>query len=660
MSYIEFGRDVCGNLLEAEKKEWLVTNGVGGYASGTIATTLTRRYHGLLVAALQPPLGRTVLVSKLDETVHYAGEKYALFANRWADGIISPNGYQHIERFCLENTTPVWVHAFSDAWLEKRIWMQPGQNTTYIQYRFLRGSAPIHLDARAMVNYRDYHSSTHGGWPMKIEQVKNGLKVTAFEGAVPYYLLSPTGSIMPDPDWYYRFALKMEQYRGFDGLEDILSTGNFHTSISPGESVIFALSTIADPILDEAQAWQLRATADNAILSDAEALPEEIRPLALTADQFIVDRPSPQDLEGKSVIAGYPWFGDWGRDTMIALPGLTLSTGRPQIARKILRTFSHFVDQGMLPNRFPDAGEKPEYNTVDATLWYFDALRSYLAATGDLDLITELFPVLEDIIDWHLRGTRYHIKMNPADGLLYAGEEGVQLTWMDAKAGDWVVTPRIGKPVEINALWYNALSSMVEFAAKLGKAVEGYALMAEQVRSSFQRFWYADGNYCYDVIDGPQHLDASLRPNQILAVSLPNCPLDGMQQKAVVDATARHLLTSFGLRSLARSDPAYQGHYGGDFIQRDSAYHQGTVWAWLLGPFVRAHLHVYRDPQAARSFLVPLIKHLADRGLGSISEIFDGDPPFSARGCIAQAWSVAEVIRTWDEIDNYQGPGGTK
>ncbi len=659
MRRIEFGRNVCGSLLEAEKKEWLVTNGTGSYASGTIATTLTRRYHGYLVAALQPPLGRTVLVSKLDETVLYAGERYDLFANRWVDGSISPDGYRHIERFYLEKTTPVWVYAFSDALLEKRIWMQPGENTTYIQYRFLRGSSQIDLNARAMVNYRDYHGSTQGDWPMRIDQVKNGLKITAFEGAVPFYLLNPTGQIMPDPEWYYRFALKLEQYRGFDGLEDILSVGNFRMSISPGESALFVLSTIAKPILDADQAWQLRTTADEAILSSADELPEEIRFLALAADQFIVDRPSSQDPEGKSVIAGYPWFGDWGRDTMIALPGLTLSTGRPEIARKILRTFSHFVDQGMLPNRFPDAGERPEYNTVDATLWYFEALRAYLAATGDLELITELFPVLESIIGWHERGTLYQIKMDPKDGLLYAGEAGVQLTWMDAKAGDWVVTPRIGKPVEINALWYNALSNMALFADKLGKPVERYVLLADQVRASFQRFWYAEGNYCYDVIDGPGHPDLSLRPNQILAVSLSHCPLNVDQQKAVVDTSARYLLASFGLRSLAPFDPAFQGHYGGDFIQRDGAYHQGTVWAWLIGPFVRAHLHVYRDPEVARSFLAPLMDHLGDHGLGSISEIFDGEPPFSARGCIAQAWSVAEVIRIWEEISNLEERGQT-
>ncbi len=657
MRRIDFGREVCGSLLEAEKKEWLVTNGTGSYASGTIATTLTRRYHGCLVAALQPPLGRTVLVSKLDETVQYAGERYDLYANRWADGAISPSGFQYIERFLLENTTPVWEFAFSDALLEKRIWMQPGENTTYVQFRFLRGTSPIHLDARAMVNYRDYHGSTQGGWSMDSRQVRHGLEIIAFEGATRYYLLSSSSAIVPDPVWYYRFALKAEQYRGFDGLEDILSIGKFQTNLSPGESTLFAFSTNADPILDESRAWQLKMDADNAIVSEAKALPDEIRPLALSADQFIVNRPAPQNLEGKSIIAGYPWFGDWGRDTMIALPGLTLSTGRPQIARTILRTFSRFVDQGMLPNRFPDAGEEPEYNTVDATLWYFEALRAYLAATDDLGLIAELFPILESIIDWHERGTRYQIKMDPEDGLLYAGEAGVQLTWMDAKAGDWVVTPRIGKPVEINALWYNALSTLVELAARLGKPPERYIRLANKVRSSFQRFWYAEGNYCYDVIDGLGHPDASLRPNQILAVSLPHCPLSIDQQQAVVDTTARHLLTSFGLRSLARSDPAYRGHYGGDFLQRDGAYHKGTVWAWLIGPFVMAHLRVYHDPETARSFLNPLLNQLADHGLGSISEIFDGEPPYTPRGCIAQAWSVAEVIRAWDEIDKWGKTG---
>jgi predicted glycogen debranching enzyme len=357
--------------------------------------------------------------------------------------------------------------------------------------------------------------------------------------------------------------------------------------------------------------------------------------------------------DGRSVIAGYHWFSDWGRDTMIALPGLTLATGRPQIAESILRTFARYVDRGMLPNRFPDAGEAPEYNTVDATLWYFEAIRAYHALTADDQLLRELFPVLKEIIYWHRHGTRYRVHVDPADGLLYAGEPGVQLTWMDAKVGDWVVTPRTGKPVEINALWYNALRAMEGFALRLGRSSASYARAAERALHGFQRYWNDASGYCFDVLDGPQGNDPSLRPNQLLAVSLPHSPLGSAQQRAVVDTCSRRLLTSLGLRSLASEDADYKGHYGGDLRRRDAAYHQGTVWGWMIGPFVSAYLRVYRDPAAALTFLEPFAYHLLDHGLGSISEIFDGDSPFTPRGCIAQAWSVAEVLRAWREVSSF-------
>ena len=311
----------------------------------------------------------------------------------------------------------------------------------------------------------------------------------------------------------------------------------------------------------------------------------------------------------------------------------------------------------MLPNRFPDEGEVPEYNTVDATLWYFEAIRAYHEATKDDALLRDLYPALREIVEWHLQGTRFQIQVDPADGLLYSGEQGVQLTWMDAKVGDWVVTPRQGKAVEINALWYNALRIMADFSSRLGEPSEPYSDQAGRAAASFTRFWNEEAGHCYDVIDGPGGDDPALRPNQLFAVCLFHSPLPEVQQRAVVDACARHLLTSHGLRSLdpgrhqglAPHDPAYVGHYGGSRRQRDAAYHQGTVWGWLIGPFVRAHLRVYRDPATARSFLQPLLHQLESHGLGSLSEVFDGDPPFTPRGCIAQAWTVAEVLRVWKE-----------
>jgi predicted glycogen debranching enzyme len=372
-----------------------------------------------------------------------------------------------------------------------------------------------------------------------------------------------------------------------------------------------------------------------------------VRHLVLAADQFVARRPLPDDPGGMTIVAGYHWFGDWGRDTMIALPGLALATGRPELAVRVLRTFARFVDQGMLPNRFPDEGETPEYNTVDATLWWFEAIRATHAATGDDGLLKDLFPVLENVVDWHRRGTRYGIGEDSADGLIRAGEAGVQLTWMDAKVGDWVVTPRIGKPVEINALWYNALRAMAGFARRVRRPAAAWDIAADRVRDSFARFWCDAVGYCADVIDGPGGDDRSLRPNQIFAVSLPESPLPAERQRAVVDACARHLLTSHGLRSLAPGDPAYRPRYGGSPRDRDGAYHQGTVWGWLLGPFALAYARAYGNRDAARDLLEPLAAHLADYGVGSIAEIFDAQPPFAPRGCIAQAWSVAETLRAW-------------
>ncbi len=649
---IDFGRGLCDDLAVAATREWLVTNGVGGYASGTVAGVLTRRYHGLLVAGVQPPVGRLLLLTKLDETAEYQGHAYPLFANRWAGGVVEPLGFVHLERFHLEGTTPVWTFALGDALLEKRVWMQPGQNTVYIRYDLRRASGPLRLTLKALVAHRDHHADTRGEPRLEVTPVAHGLRVSASPDAASCYVLSERAEARPAYEWYHDFFLSVEDSRGLNALDNHLYAGQFQATLDAGQSLTLVASTEAAPTLDGEQAYRERQAYEAALLarSGHAAGPAWVRHLVLAADQFIVRRALPDQPEGRTVIAGYHWFGDWGRDTMIALPGLTLATGRPEDAATILRTFAHFVDQGMLPNRFPDSGETPEYNTVDATLWYFEAIRAYHAHTGDDGLLRDLWPVLQDIVAWHRRGTRYRIHVDPADGLLYSGEPGVQLTWMDVKIGDWVVTPRTGKAVEINALWYNALRSMADFARRLGQPAADYDAWAAQVQASFARFFDPARGYCYDVLDGPDGDDAALRPNQLLAVSLPHTALAPGEARAVVDACARDLLTSHGLRSLAPSDPAYIGRYGGDQRQRDSAYHQGTVWAWLIGPFISAHLRVYRDPALARSFLEPLGRHLTAHGLGSVAEIFDGDPPFTPRGCIAQAWSVAEALRAWQAL----------
>ena len=692
---IQFGREICGNLPIAEQREWLVTNGIGGYACGTIAGLLSRHYHGLLVAALKPPLGRTLLFTKLDETINYGSHVFELHTNRWTDGGISPQGYRHIERFHLEGSIPVWTFACADVLLKKRIWMQQGANTTYVRYTVCRASQPLTVSLKALVNYRDHHSSTRAhDWEMQIQQAEHGIQVTAYADAVPFYLLTDRAEASIEENWYIDYDLAIERYRGINPGDDHLHAATFQTTLEPGESLTIVASTVANPGLDGQAALKARRTYEQGLVGQwytADYLstrntPVWLEQLVLAADQFIVDRPLPQgeipspslqkggdevpvrskkrEVEekqavlGKTVIAGYPWFGDWGRDTMISLPGLAIATGRPEVARPILRTFARYLDQGMLPNLFPDAGETPEYNTVDAILWYFEAIRAYHAVTVDDNLLQELFPALAEVIAWHQQGTRYNIHLDPNDGLIYAGESGVQLTWMDAKIGHWVVTPRIGKPVEVNALWYNALTIMVKFAQHLGQPHEEYMQLAQQAASGFQRFWNPALGYCYDVLDGPNGNDASLRPNQIFAVSLPTVEptvrtvrgaqtpplLSQAQQRGVVDICAQTLLTSHGLRSLAPNHPQYQGQYGGDPYQRDSAYHQGPVWGWLLGPFVQAHFKVYQNPAIALSFLEPSINHLQAACIGSLSEIFDGDAPNTPRGAFAQAWTVAEVF----------------
>jgi predicted glycogen debranching enzyme len=658
---IQFGREICGDLAAAEQREWLVTNGIGGYASGTVAGNNTRRYHGLLIAALHPPVGRTQLVGSLDETVRYARTNFFLATHRWASGVADPQGFCNIESFHLEGMKPVWNYALSDALLEKRVWMRHGENTTFVQYALLSGSGTVEMDLKALVNYRDYHSSTHAGiWQMKIDSVTNGIKIMAFDGAVPFFLKSADASYEIRGEWYRDCYFPEETARGLDDREDHFFAAEFHVRLEVGDSITFVLSTLESESLDCESARGHLANHEVKLLQNwhqtngpvAKDSPSWLRQLVLAADQFIVERSLPDQPDGRTVIAGYHWFADWGRDTMIALPGLSLATGRADVARQILLAFARLVDGGMLPNNFSDADGKPEYNTVDAALWYFEAIRQYYDATRDAATLQILFPILMSIIDCHINGTRFNIHADAADGLLYAGEPGVQLTWMDAKIGDWVITPRTGKPVEINALWINALETFADIAQLFAKPFEPYAKLAAQARKSFQKFWNARRDCCFDVIDAPvTGADASLRPNQILAVSLPVSPLTPQQQKSVVDICAQQLLTPHGLRSLAPGEPGYQGHYHGGPRDRDAAYHQGTVWGWLLGPFVQAHLRVYADRDAALHFLEPLAAQIREYGLGTLGEIFDGDAPFTARGCIAQAWTVAELLRAWRTIN---------
>ena len=649
-------RAETGNFALACEREWLVTNGLGGFACGTMAGALTRRYHGLLVAALAPPVQRTVLVAKLEIGVQYGGHDYALGSNEYADGTVDPQGQRLIESVILDGSVPVWRYALGDALLEQRVWMEHGKNTTFVQLSLVRGSAPAMLQITPLCGYRDYHSLGHGGWPLGVSAVEHGCRIDAFEGAQPFWIRADGATVELAPDWHWGFRHRVENERGLDDTGDLFRPGRLHASLRQGESLLIELSI--EEVRPEPAALHREQARQAALLLRApSSAPAWVNRLVLAADQFVARRGN----GGQTLIAGYPWFSDWGRDTMIALPGLLLATGRHGVAAQVLRTFAAHVSEGMLPNRFPDAGETPEYNTVDATLWYFDAIAACVATGGQGVLLKQIYPVLVSIIDWHLRGTRYGIGVDPADGLLRAGEPGVQLTWMDAKVGDWVVTPRIGKPVEVNALWINALALMAGFARTLGEAeaAERYAGLAERANDSFRaRFWFAAGGYLYDVVDGPEGewdeqgrgADASLRPNQIIAVALPTVRLDAAQVRAVVDVCGRELYTSRGLRSLAPSDTRYVGHYGGGPLSRDGAYHQGTVWSWLLGPFARAHYRAYGDAGQALSYLDGVADQLREGCIGTVSEIFDAEPPHASRGCFAQAWGVAEPLRAWTEI----------
>jgi predicted glycogen debranching enzyme len=480
-------------------------------------------------------------------------------------------------------------------------------------------------------------------------------------------LLSNSATFLPAADWYRNFDLAAERARGLADRTDCFFAGEFSATLAPGASLTIVASTDPQAALDGEAAFANREREASALLDkffaanvDASPAPSPaIQQLALAADQFIAARPLDGAPDAKTILAGYPWFNDWGRDAMIALPGLCLATGRAPLARNILKTFLQFASEGMLPNQFPSAGAAPIYNSVDAALWYFEALRQYFDETGDAALLDELYPVLEEIIAAHVHGTRYRIHVDAADGLLYAGEPGVQLTWMDAKVGERVITPRTGKPVEVNALWLNAAASMSRFSQVLGREASRYELLAQRARKGMARFWNSEKQFCFDVIDtraSPDGKDATLRPNQIFAVSLPETAFTAEQQRGIVDVCARELLTSFGLRSLAQNEAGYRRHYTGNPEVRDAAYHQGTVWGWLLGPFALAHLRVYQDAGTAMSFLGPMFGHIRDAGLGTASEIFDGDAPFTPNGCIAQAWTVGETLRAWRVIAAARDP----
>ena len=664
---VELGRETCGQLEAALRREWLVTNGLGGYAFGTLAGIPTRTYHGFLVAALRPPVDRTVLVAGLEERLDVGGTSVPLHALELGDGTIEGHGYRQVEHFRLDGMLPVWTCAVGGVRIERRVWMAHGRNTTYVRYRHAWGSEPVGLTVTPLITRHDHHDPVTGlAAPRILRLAPEDVPGPGYEVTDPGWPLRAwaTGGAL-DPARGRRVPRRTlrhreETARGLPDRSDVFAPAGFHASLEPGETWTLVLSaeSTPDPDPEEALAASLARQADLLRLARAEDADPVVRQLVLAADQFIVQREIPGDDQfGRTVIAGYPWFNDWGRDTMIALPGLTLATGRFDDSAAILRSFGRFVRDGLLPNNFPDhADETPGHHTIDASLWYPLAIDAYARATGDRALVAELLPVMTTIIDAHIAGTRHGIGMDPADSLLRGGEPGVQLTWMDAKVEDWVVTPRIGKPVEIQPLWVNALRLVAGWLAvtddERDRARAGeYRAVAERAEASFaRRFWRSELGWLADVVDGPDGDDLALRPNQMLALALPHPLIEGERASLVLDAVTRELATSYGLRSLAPSDPAYRDRFEGDRRFRDGAYHQGTVWSWLVGAYVDAYERVTGDMAGALEILAPFVDHLRDGVLGSIAEIFEPEPPFDPRGCGAQAWGVSEVLRTWRRL----------
>lgn len=648
--------DVLQSWDEASRREWLVTNGIGGYASASLAGANTRRYHGLLVPAFQPPLGRAVLLSKLEEEVRVEDQLYLLSSNKYPS-VVQPQGFRHLTSF-ESRPVPTFTFVFHDQTvvLEKQIWMAHGSNTVYIRYHLLKAPEQVRLGLVPLMAYKDYHSEQHrwDGFTGQISiEPDRRLKFLAYAAANPLYLDLPPQFVFTDhTGWFYNFEHPREQERGLDFTEDLYCPGRWDGTLGVGEAVTLTATVETETPATSDAALAAEGARQEALFAAAK-LPEDAdegrRCLTLAADQFVIEKSA--RVARATVIAGYPWFTDWGRDTMISLPGLCLTTGRFDMARDILTSFAGAVKDGLLPNRFTDNGAGAEYNTVDASLWFFHAVHSHAEASGDWNFAAETMrPVLEDILAHHIAGTDYGIHVDPADGLLAAGQPGVQLTWMDAKVGDWVVTPRTGKPVEINALWHNALSVAADLAARAGdpEKAKHWADQAGRVRASFaDAFWNPATHACFDVIGPDGRPDASVRPNQIFAVSLPHPVLQGDRARGVVEQVASVLLTPWGLRTLEPGSPGYHPHYGpGDQATRDGAYHQGTVWPWLFGAFCDAHLRVYGDPTKTRAVLDTLLTQgLSLYGVGSLAEIFDAEPPFAPNGCIAQAWSVAEVLR---------------
>jgi predicted glycogen debranching enzyme len=652
---IKIGRRDLQDVESALSREWLETNGLGGYASSTVLGINTRKHHGLLVAALNPPVDRAVLVSRTDEALIIKGKRVELSASEYA-GTIHPEGHRYLAEVRLD-PYPVFTYMVGGCKLEKSVFMPQGENTTFVSYSLectTDGPRPgqVVLEVRPILAFRDHNALLRENpeFDTSFEAGRGMVTLKPYDHLPALNICFDTGRFEQSGYWYRNYYYRRESENGYESGEDLYSPGRLALPFAETRTHWLAFSTEEDALKD----IEYRKTGEierRKKLGLGEVASSQLaKYLSAAADMFIVSRAG----RGRTIIAGYPWFTDWGRDAMISLPGLTLATGRYEDARNIISTFLASMKDGLIPNHFAESPSEAHYNTIDATLWLFEAAKKYYDHTADGDFIARILPRLRESIGFHINGTMFGIRACD-DGLLEGGVEGVQLTWMDAKVGDRVITARIGKAVEVNALWYNALRITAQFCSDFGGLAEEskYSHLARKAFDSFNsQFWNEDKGCLYDVIRG-DHKDDSVRPNQILALSLTYPVLDHAKWTAVVRAVDRELLTAVGLRTLSPLDPRYRGKYGGDLVTRDEAYHQGTVWPWLLGHYISAYLKAYgRSGQTVvhcLSLLEAFSEHIAQAGLGSISEIFDGDPPHRPNGCIAQAWSVAELLRTLTE-----------
>ncbi len=647
---MKLGLPAWNSFEKGLEKEYLITNGIGGFSSSTIIGANIRKYHGLLNASLVPPVKRILFLSKLDETVFLGDQEYKIHSNEFKGK--RDDGYLHLRNF--ENyLLPKFTFGIEDVKIEKEIAMEYGKNTVAIVYKVETGHENMKITFKPLVNYRNHHDVSEKGDFKYYQEYKNNiLKLIQEKGEAALKIISNC-SYREEKAWSSPMFYSNEKQRGLADIDFHHIPGAFEFEMKPFRQYIikFTATIEEDSINDALNIIENEKHRRKKLIETAGYQKDILKELVISSDQFIVNRAS---TGTKTVIAGYPWFTDWGRDTMIAFTGLTLVTKRFEAAKEILLTFTKYIKDGLIPNMFPDSDVEPMYNTVDATLWFFNAVYKYLEYTKDEETIrSQIYPCLKDIVKHHVKGTIYDIYMD-ADGLLSAGGLGTQLTWMDVKVNDWVVTPRHGKAVEINALWYNSLKVMEYLAIKFDEDSSWYKNLANKTKDSFiKKFWNEDEKYLYDVIQDGKPV-GNIRPNQIIAVSLPFTMLDDSRSMSIVKKVYQKLYTPYGLRTLNKGNQEYVGEYKGDVLKRDGAYHQGTVWPWLMGPFLDAYAKVHDYSKESKNKIEYMLnnfnEHMKDACIGSVSEILEGNEPFAPRGCPAQAWSVAEILRAYVEL----------